>query len=102
MKTLGLRLAFAVAFGRARFVRGWLCVYFLCCFEEHLMTRLELITLHALELAEMIGGQNRAGTLTIAADGEELAEFDLEDVCLVVKLEEPIDDEDEPATLPLR
>lgn len=54
-----------------------------------MVSRIELITFHILDLLELLDvGGEAIGSLTLAADGEGIAEFDLDDLCLVLKIEQ--------------
>ena len=75
-----------------------------------MISHVELYTFHICDFLELIGARRAPGTLTIMADGEgELVEFDLEDLCMTIKLEgdlgdleEEDDDDDESPTLRVR
>jgi len=53
-----------------------------------MIVRTELITLHAVDLLELLGTPGDGqGSLSLMTDGEEQIEIDLDALCLVVKLE---------------
>jgi hypothetical protein len=66
-----------------------------------MINRIELITLHILDLLELLdadpGGE---GSLVLLVNGEERAEVDFTDLCLVVKVETP-QASDSPPIIPI-
>ena len=63
--------------------------------------RTQLITLHICDLLRLLGEPSSAGTMTIAT-GDETTEVDLDDLCMVLKLEsEQLIDAHSPRILPL-
>lgn len=53
-----------------------------------MVSRIELITLHATDLLELLQvNGSSVGSLTLMSEGEELMELDLENLCLVLEIE---------------
>lgn len=54
-----------------------------------MIVRTEMITLHILDLLQMLDASNGSeGSLRLLVDGEEQADVPFEDLCLVVRIDD--------------
>ena len=66
-----------------------------------MINRCELITLHILDLLELLDADlDGQGSLVLMVDGEEHAEVDLANLCLVLKIDEAGSVGNRTATIP--
>lgn len=57
-----------------------------------MVTRTELITLHIFDLLELLGTSiAEGGSMTLRTKDEEEMEVDLDDLCMVVRIESSLD-----------